>query len=454
VDDRVTASPSATRDAETVRAEIMALVTEYCALAHAPKPFDPERSPVPVNGRVFDASDVRTLVDSALEFWLTTGRFNRAFEERLAKRVGVRYAHTVNSGSSANLIAFSGLTSHLLRERALKPGDEVITAAAGFPTTVNPALQWGAVPVFVDITLPAYNIDVAKVAEAITPRTRAIMVAHTLGNPFDAPALARLADEHGLFLVEDCCDALGATIDGRHVGTFGDVGTLSFYPAHHITMGEGGAVFTQDPVLRRAMEAFRDWGRDCYCEPGQDNTCNRRFGWTLGDLPPGYDHKFTYSHLGFNLKITDMQAAVGLAQMDHLEDFIAARRTNWAALRQGLKPLEDLFILPEATAGTEPSWFGFLLTVRDGAPFGRDELVRRLNDKRIGTRLLFGGNLTRQPYMKGRNFRVHGDLAASDKVMRDSFWIGVYPGLTPDHIGYMVETITAFCRGPTALATS
>jgi CDP-6-deoxy-D-xylo-4-hexulose-3-dehydrase len=446
VEDLVTQNLSGIRDADAVRAEIMALVGEYCDLAHAPKPFDPARSPAPVNGRVFDASDVRSLVDSALEFWLTTGRFNKAFEERLSKRIGVRYAHTVNSGSSANLIAFSGLTSHLLGERALQPGDEVITAAAGFPTTVNPVMQQGCTPVFVDIDIPSYNINVEQVAAAIGPKTRAIMVAHTLGNPFDAPALAKLAEEHNLFLVEDCCDALGATIGGRHVGTFGDVGTLSFYPAHHITMGEGGAVFTQDPVLRRAMEAFRDWGRDCYCEPGQDNTCNRRFGWTLGDLPTGYDHKFTYSHLGFNLKITDMQAAVGLAQMDHLEDFIAARRANWSTLKAALGPLEEMFILPEASPGTEPSWFGFLMTVREGAPFTRDELVQHLNQKRIGTRLLFGGNLTRQPYMKGRDFRVHGDLTNSDRVMRDSFWIGVYPGLTPDHIGYMAETITAFCR--------
>jgi CDP-6-deoxy-D-xylo-4-hexulose-3-dehydrase len=285
------------------------------------------------------------------------------------------------------------------------------------------------------------------VAAAITPKTRAIMVAHTLGNPFDAPALAKLAAEHDLFLVEDCCDALGATIGGQHVGTFGDIGTLSFYPAHHITMGEGGAVFTQDPVLRRAAEAFRDWGRDCYCEPGQDNTCGRRFDWTLGDLPPGYDHKFTYSHLGFNLKITDMQAAVGLAQMDHLEDFIAARRRNFDLLKAGLDDLEDVFILPEATAGTEPSWFGFLLTVRDGAPFTRDAIVRHLNAHKIGTRLLFAGNLTRQPYMHGRPFRTHGDLANSDKVMRDAFWVGVYPGLSPDAIGHMVEMVRRFVRG-------
>ena len=434
------------RDAETVRTEIMALVGEYCGLVHAPKPFEPGKSSAPVNGRVFDASDVKTLVDSSLEFWLTTGRYNALFQERLAKRVGVRSALTVNSGSSANLVAFSALTSPLLRERALQPGAEVITAAAGFPTTVNPALQWGMKPVFVDIGIPDYNIDVEAVAEAITPQTRAIMVAHTLGNPFNAPALAKLAADHDLFLVEDCCDALGATIDGRHVGTFGDIGTLSFYPAHHITMGEGGAVFTQDPTLRRAMEAFRDWGRDCYCDPGQDNTCGKRFGWTLGDLPPGYDHKFTYSHLGYNLKITDMQAAVGLAQMDHLEDFIAARRENWSALKAGLADLEDVFILPEATPGTEPSWFGFLLTVRDDAPFTRDELVQHLNAHRIGTRLLFAGNLTRQPYMKGRDFRVHGALTNSDKVMRDSFWIGVYPGLGQGHITYMIETIRAFRR--------
>jgi CDP-6-deoxy-D-xylo-4-hexulose-3-dehydrase len=435
------------RDPKTVHAEIMALVGEYCDLVHAPKPFAAGQSPAPVNGRVFDASDVRTLVDSALEFWLTTGRYNTAFQERLAKRIGVRYAQTVNSGSSANLVAFSALTSPLLGERALKPGDEVITAAAGFPTTVNPALQWGMVPVFVDIGIPTYNIDVDAVAAAIGPKTRAIMVAHTLGNPFDAPALARLAAEHDLFLVEDCCDALGATIGGKHVGTFGDIGTLSFYPAHHITMGEGGAVFTGDPVLRRAAEAFRDWGRDCYCEPGQDNTCGRRFGWTLGDLPPGYDHKFTYSHLGYNLKITDMQAAVGLAQMDHLEDFIAARRRNFDLLTAGLKDLEEVFILPEATPGTEPSWFGFLLAVRGGAPFTRDQIVQHLNAMKIGTRLLFAGNLTRQPYMKGRDFRVHGDLTHSDKAMRDAFWVGVYPGLTEDHIGYMVETIRRFVQG-------
>jgi CDP-6-deoxy-D-xylo-4-hexulose-3-dehydrase len=446
MEDLVTRETAKLRDAHTVHAEIMALVDEYCALAHAPKPFVAGVSGAPVNGRVFDASDVRSLVDSALEFWLTTGRFNAAFQARLGQRIGVRSVLTVNSGSSANLVAFAALTSPLLGERALKPGAEVITAAAGFPTTVNPALQWGMTPVFVDIDIPTYNIDVEVVAAAITPATRAIMVAHTLGNPFDAPALAKLAAAHDLFLIEDCCDALGATIGGQHVGTFGDVGTLSFYPAHHITMGEGGAVFTGDPVLRRAMEAFRDWGRDCYCEPGQDNTCGRRFDWRLGGLPHGYDHKFTYGHLGYNLKITDMQAAVGLAQLDHLEDFIAARRRNFDRLKAGLADLEDVFILPEATPGSEPSWFGFLLTVRDGASFTRDQVVRHLNDNGIGTRLLFAGNLTRQPYMQGRDFRVHGDLANSDKAMRDAFWIGVYPGLGEDHIGFMVDTIRAFCR--------
>jgi CDP-6-deoxy-D-xylo-4-hexulose-3-dehydrase len=435
------------RDAGAVRDEIMQLVGEYYDLVHAPAPFDPGRSGAPVNGRVFDASDIRSLVDSALEFWLTTGRFNAEFQQRLANRIGVRYALTTNSGSSANLLAFSALTSPLLGERALTPGDEVITAAAGFPTTVNPALMAGMVPVFVDIEIPSYNIDVEAVAAAITPKTRAIMVAHTLGNPFDAQRLAELAEQHGLWLVEDCCDALGSTIGGRHVGTFGDIGTLSFYPAHHITMGEGGAVFTGDPVLRRAVEAFRDWGRDCYCETGQDNTCQRRFDWQLGELPHGYDHKFTYSHLGYNLKITDMQAAVGLAQLGHLEDFIAARRRNFARLKADLAELEHLFVLPQASPGTDPSWFGFLLTVREDAPFSRDDIVRYLNQQRVATRLLFGGNLTRQPYMIGREFRVHGELANSDRAMRRSFWIGLYPGLSPEAIAYMLQTIRDFCRG-------
>jgi CDP-4-dehydro-6-deoxyglucose reductase, E1 len=433
------------RSLEDLRASIMELVEEYSELAHAPKSFVGGQSPVPVSGRVFDASDVKSLVDSALDFWLTAGRFNDKFQASLAKRVGARYAMTVNSGSSANLVAFSALTSPLLRERQVPPGSEVITAATGFPTTVNPAITQGMVPVFVDVDIPTYNIIPDLVEEAITENTRAIMVAHTLGNPFDAGRIAAIAKRHNLWLIEDCCDALGATFDGRHVGTFGDIGTLSFYPAHHITMGEGGAVFTSHPALRRAMETFRDWGRDCYCEPGKDNTCQRRFDWQLGDLPYGYDHKYIYSHLGFNLKITDMQAAVGVSQLEHLDDFIAARRRNFDSLKNGLKPLEKFFILPEPTPGSDPSWFGFVLTVRNDAPFKRDVIVRHLNERGIGTRLLFGGNLVRQPYMKGRNFRVHGSLANSDTIMNQTFWIGVYPGLGEEHIGYVLQVIREFC---------
>ena len=433
------------RSLEDLRASIMELVEEYSELAHAPKSFVGGQSPVPVSGRVFDASDVKSLVDSALDFWLTSGRFNDKFQASLAKRVGARYAMTVNSGSSANLVAFSALTSPLLRERQVPPGSEVITAATGFPTTVNPAITQGMVPVFVDVDIPTYNIIPHLVEEAITENTRAIMVAHTLGNPFDAGRISAIAKRHNLWLIEDCCDALGATFDGRHVGTFGDIGTLSFYPAHHITMGEGGAVFTSHPALRRAMETFRDWGRDCYCEPGKDNTCQRRFDWQLGDLPYGYDHKYIYSHLGFNLKITDMQAAVGVSQLEHLDDFIAARRRNFDSLKNGLKPLEEFFILPEPTPGSDPSWFGFVLTVRNDAPFKRDVIVRHLNERGIGTRLLFGGNLVRQPYMKGRNFRVHGSLANSDTIMNQTFWIGVYPGLAEEHISYVLQVIREFC---------
>lgn len=437
---------NASSQAEALRAQILDLVGEYHRLAHPTPDFAPGQSPAPVSGRVFDARDMRALVDSALDFWLTTGRFNAEFETRLAAYVGARKALTVNSGSSANLVAFSALTSPTLRDRALQPGDEVITCATGFPTTVNPILLWGMVPVFVDVDIPTYNIDVAAVEAAITPKTKAIMVAHTLGNPFDARAIKALCERYNLWLIEDCCDALGAKVDGLHVGGFGDIGTLSFYPAHHITMGEGGAVFTSNHRLAKAMESFRDWGRDCYCEPGRDNSCNKRFGWRLGELPKGYDHKYIYSHLGFNLKITDMQAAVGLAQMDHLEDFVAARNRNFDLLKKGLTRLEAFFILPEATAGTEPSWFGFPLTLREGAPFTRDALVVYLNEKKIGTRLLFGGNLVRQPYMKGRNFRVDGALANADVVVDRTFWIGVYPGLAPDHIGYMLAEIENFCR--------
>jgi CDP-6-deoxy-D-xylo-4-hexulose-3-dehydrase len=434
-----------TRSAAEIRGDIMRLVEEYAQVAHGAVRFVPGQSPVPVSGRVYDARDIKSLVDSALEFWLTAGRFNDSFEERLSKVLGARYVLTVNSGSSANLVAFSALTSHLLKDEALRPGDEVITAATGFPTTLNPILLHGMVPVFVDIDVPTYNIDVAALEAAIGPRTRAIMVAHTLGNPFDLGAVTQLARRHDLFLIEDCCDALGARYNGRQVGTFGDLGTLSFYPAHHITMGEGGAVFMRRSILKRVAESIRDWGRDCYCAPGMENTCGKRFGWKLGDLPRGYDHKYTYSHLGFNLKITDMQAAVGVAQLDHLPEFLAARRRNFALLREGFGELEEYFVLPEATPNSEPSWFGFPLTVRDGAPFSRDALTVHLNQRRIGTRLLFGGNLVRQPYMLGRPHRRVGELAQSDRVMRDTFWVGLYPGLGEAEIGYMIDTFREFC---------
>jgi CDP-6-deoxy-D-xylo-4-hexulose-3-dehydrase len=432
---------------EALRQEILDLVGQYHAAAYPAKEFNPDFSPVPVSGRVFDASDMQALVDSSLDFWLTTGRFNDEFEKRLAPMMGRKFALTVNSGSSANLVAFAGLTSHLLKDKALKAGDEVITCATGFPTTVNPALLYGMVPVFLDVDIPTYNIDVSKLEEAISPKTRAIMIAHTLGNPFDLDAVMALAKKHNLFVVEDCCDALGAKWKGEPVGSFGDVGTLSFYPAHHITMGEGGAVFTDRPMLKRALESIRDWGRDCYCPPGKDNTCQRRFAWKLGQLPEGYDHKYIYSHIGYNLKITDMQAAVGLAQLEHLPGFIAARQRNFELLTKGLSELAEFFILPEVTKGGEASWFGLPLTLRAGLNFGREELLIHLNEKRIGTRLLFGGNLLRQPYMLGRPHRVVGDLTNSDLVTERTFWIGLYPGLSEAHIAYMLDVITAFCRG-------
>jgi CDP-4-dehydro-6-deoxyglucose reductase, E1 len=366
-------------------------------------------------------------------------------ERRLTATTGVMQALTTNSGSSANLLAMTALTSPILKDRVLVPGDEVITCATGFPTTVNPSLQNNLVPVFLDVQLGTYNIDVSRLEEALSPRTRALMVAHTLGNPFDLGAITAFAKKHNLFLIEDCCDALGATYGGKKVGTFGNLGTLSFYPAHHITMGEGGAVLCNRMIYKRIVESFRDWGRDCYCEPGKDNTCKRRFDWQLGDLPYGYDHKYTYSHIGYNLKITDMQAAVGLAQLDRLDDFVAARRRNWKYLRDGLRDLEDILLLPEATANSDPSWFGFCITLRPEAPFDREDLVRFLNNERkIGTRLLFAGNLLRQPYMKGRNYRVVGSLDNCDIVMNRTFWLGVYPGLTQNHLDYVLESLHSY----------
>jgi CDP-6-deoxy-D-xylo-4-hexulose-3-dehydrase len=429
-----------------LRAMILDLVGEYARKYHATKPFVADSSAVPVSGKVYGEPELRSLVDSSLDFWLTTGRFNTEFEAKLAARVGVKHALTTNSGSSANLLALSTLTSHYLRGEALKPGDEVITVATGFPTTVNPSLQYGLVPVFVDVDIPTYNIRPDMIEAAVSDRTRAIMVAHTLGNPFDLGEVMRVAQKYKLFVIEDCCDALGATYDGRGVGTFGDMGTLSFYPAHHITMGEGGAVFTDKPRLKRVIESMRDWGRDCWCAPGMDNTCGKRFDRKLGQLPMGYDHKYTYSHAGYNLKITDMQAAVGVAQLDRLDHFIAARQRNFELLTELLKPLEDVLILPQPTPNSSPSWFGYPLTIRAGAPFTRDALVRHLDAHKIGTRLLFGGNLIRQPYMRGRAYRVVGDLANADIVTDNTFWVGLYPGLTSDHIGYTVAKLKEFLK--------
>lgn len=426
-----------------LRAQIAALVQQYAELTLGPRPFVPDQSPVPVSGKVIGAKELQLMVEASLDGWLTTGRFNTAFEQRLAAWLGVQHLITVNSGSSANLVAFSTLTSPRLGERAIRPGDEVISVAAGFPTTVNPILQCGAVPVFVDVELGTYNIDASRIEAAITPRTRAVMLAHTLGNPFNLDAITALCRKHGLWLVEDCCDALGSTYDGRLVGTFGDIGTLSFYPAHHITMGEGGAVFTNHAELSQIAESFRDWGRDCYCPPGRDNTCGRRFCWKLGDLPEGYDHKYTYSHLGYNLKISDMQAACALAQLDRLDGFVQARRDNFAWLKERLKSCEEFLLLPEATPKSDPSWFGFPLTLREAAGTRRVDLLDYLEQHRIGTRLLFAGNLTRQPYMQGRHYRVSGELKNTDIVMNQTFWVGVYPGLDRarlEHIANCLET--------------
>jgi CDP-6-deoxy-D-xylo-4-hexulose-3-dehydrase len=427
--------------ADSLRDRIFALVREHYADELAPREFVPGVSPVPVSGKVFDADELVHLVDASLDFWLTSGRYAARFEHEIAEWFGLKHALLVNSGSSANLVAFSTLTSPKLRERRLRPGDEVITVAAGFPTTVNPIVQQGCVPVFVDVEVPTYNVVVDQLDEALSERTRAVVLAHTLGNPFRVDVVRAFCERHGLWLIEDCCDALGSTFDGRHVGTFGDLATLSFYPAHHITMGEGGAVLTNDGTLRFVAESFRDWGRDCWCAPGCDNTCKKRFAWTLGDLPPGYDHKYTYSHLGFNLKVTDMQAAVGVAQLQKARAFVAARRANFARLLDEVRKLEEFLVAPQATPGSDPSWFGFPIAVREEAPFTRDDLTRSLESARIGTRLLFAGNLVRQPAYRDVRYRVVGDLAGADFAMRNVFWVGVHPGLTPPMLDYMIERL-------------
>ena len=432
-----------TQRKQELRRQILDLVGEYCGEAFPPVCFVPGESAVPISGKVFDGVEMRLLVDSALDFWLTTGRFAEQFEKEFARWFGIRECVLVNSGSSANLLAVSALTSPKLGDHRLQPGDEVITLAAGFPTTVNPIIQNNLVPVFIDVTLPTYNVDVTQLEQALSPRTRALFFAHTLGNPFDLDAVQAFATRHDLWLVEDACDAVGATYRGRKVGTFGDLATTSFYPAHHITMGEGGSVLMEKPLLRTLVESFRDWGRDCWCAPGKDNTCGKRFDWQLGELPCGYDHKYTYSHIGYNLKLTDMQAAVGVAQLQKLGGFIEARHRNFNSLREGLRDLEEFFVLPEATDGAEPSWFGFPIAVRAGGPLTRNQVIRELEKRKIATRLLFGGNLVRQPAYQNVAHRIAGPLINTDFVMNQVFWIGVYPGITPAMLEYVLTSFHA-----------
>lgn len=429
---------------EQLRSQIAELVEQYAALEYAPKEFIGGKSVVPPSGKVLGAKELQLMVEASLDGWLTTGRFNDAFEKRLGEYIGVPYVLTTTSGSSANLLALTALTSPKLGERQLKPGDEVITVAAGFPTTVNPTIQNGLVPVFVDVDIPTYQIKPEMIEAAVSDKTKAIMVAHTLGNTFDLTEARRVADKYNLWLIEDCCDALGSTYNGQMVGTIGDISTVSFYPAHHITMGEGGAVFTKDNELRKLIESFRDWGRDCYCAPGCDNTCKKRFDMQLGSLPQGYDHKYTYSHLGYNLKITDMQAACGLAQMDRVEDLVQKRKDNYVYLREGLTSCEEFIILPEATENSDPSWFGFPITIRENSGIDRVDLLKFMDQFKIGTRLLFAGNLTRQPYFKDIEYRVVGDLTNTDLIMNNTFWIGVYPGLGYEHLDFVIEKFEEF----------
>lgn len=431
---------------DSQREAILEKVREFAAESLAAKDFVPGESSAPVSGKVLDGDDIASMVDACLDGWLTAGRFTTAFQDALADYVGVRAASFVNSGSSANLVALSALTSPKLGDKALRPGDEVVTVATGFPTTLNPIIQNRLVPVFVDVEIGTYDAVGEQLEAAIGPKTRAIMMAHTLGNPFDLDLVKRLCKEHNLLLVEDSCDALGSTYDGRRVGSFGDTASVSFYPAHHITTGEGGMVFSNHPLITRQVESFRDWGRDCYCETGCDNTCGKRFAWKLGDLPEGYDHKYIYSHIGYNLKGTDMQAALGLSQLDKLDTFVARRKENFAHLYARFEGTEGL-ILPVATPKSDPAWFGFPITLAPDLPVDREELMRFLETKKIGTRLIFAGNMLRQPAYRDIECRVTSDLANSDLVMNRSFWLGTYPGLTADMLDFMADQVIGFVTG-------
>ncbi|MBT4113997.1 MAG: lipopolysaccharide biosynthesis protein RfbH [Flavobacteriaceae bacterium] len=429
---------------KSLRKEIANLVYEYAELQYQEKPFDPGHSVVPPSGKVIGSEELQHMVDASLDGWLTSGRFNDKFEKELAKFIGIKHLITVNSGSSANLVAFSTLTSKKLGERAIKKGDEVIGVAAGFPTTVNPIVQFGAVPVFVDVDLKTHNVNSDLIVAAITPKTKAIMLAHTLGNPFNLTKVKAICEKYNLWLIEDCCDALGAKHDGKMVGTWGDIATLSFYPAHHITMGEGGAVFTNNNQLMTIAKSFRDWGRDCYCNPGCDDTCGKRFNQQLGSLPKGYDHKYTYSHLGYNLKISDMQAACGVAQLKRLSGFIKKRNENFEYLKTRLSTLTEFIAFTKTTENSTPSWFGFPITIKESSGVSCVDLTKYLNQNKIGTRLLFAGNLIHQPYFKEIKHRVVGDLANTDHTMKRTFWLGIYPHLGVDELEYVAEKMEEF----------
>ena len=436
-------------EAAEIRNKIFNLVIEYSKISHKKKNFIPGKDLIPVSGKVFDETELQSLVSSSLDFWLTSDRFNKEFEKRLSHFLSTKFVLTTNSGSSANHLAVSALKSKELGARSLNNGDEVITTAAGFPTTVNPIIQNNLIPVFVDVKLGSYVIDESKIDNAITSKTKAIMLAHTLGNPFDLENIKKICTKHDLWLIEDCCDALGSTYEEKHVGCFGDIGTLSFFPAHHITMGEGGAIFTHDPLLKKVIESIRDWGRDCFCSPGASNTCGKRFEFKQGELPFGYDHKYTYSHLGYNLKITEMQASVGLGQLTKLSKFIEIRKENFLHLKNGLKKFSDHLILPESTFNSEPSWFGFPITVKENATFSKNDLIDFLSSRLIDTRPLFAGNITKQPYFQDVRYRIVGELTNTDFIMNNTFWIGVYPGLTKEMLNYVIESFEDFITNNT-----